>query len=539
MLVYATKNSQLYEDFSAATNDITTTEKPIEFKPTEAMVDVNSTTDIMEIEPTEEIHIDSTEEIHIDSTEEIGTEPTEQNVEILPTEQIVEIKPTEETFETTTTEEITTESIAEVTTENIETTPERIDIDIESLPEITTTADLVEFTTTIPQIDLNELKEIDNELNLGDLTTELVSNTPTERSINLITTTVAAADRNVPDSISTIEFEQNNNRIEPSKYKRRNSIYGNQHSNPINPVESTSASFLVPTFKSRLALIRKNTTPRTETTTNQKMAHEEQTTPPTPKEISMKPVEEEHKSKIMELHSLLSTIGKKRREKTYTINRSNSLQQLVANEKSVLRPSFGYHSHNGVRKDIPESVSTTTETIETTTQAHRKYGNRFNKRKFNESSLKMRSSTTTTTESPIVSQKETSTSKSSNRYTRRRPSNNSQTIKSSGTVTIISTESVMKPSDPLRNIDKNANASLERRKKLFGIRRRSGSSQVEKPSETTMMTNAAKIQANHTMEIVTEKTAVQKSRKLQHRFKINSNRTNDGEHSNAKPSDLE
>lgn len=327
-----------------------------------------------------------------------------------------------------------------------------------SFQDLITTDDdpIIQTTTTKPQIDDDDL---------------VMSTEP-----NLIATTTAEAVSTFPDLISTIEAtaptkKQNN--------KRRNSIYrSNQIASAANVTPTKSVEFDHSTTEQTTRENAPNKFFRKRISNNRKSTN----SPKIFNSSLMMTLDEQHKETISDVHSLLSTIVKQPVDRKPLINRSKSLQQLMAYEKTLFKPSFRHRNSTNISEAIAPAKEM--ETISQTEKPKRKYNRRLPAKEFSTTS----SSTTTTTAASITTnERDKESTKTRYRFNRRQQQLQHGQIKMEHETTTKTTTEinlVTKPNETSQNKPFDAQAALERRKKLFATRQRGRWTSAEKPNNT-------------------------------------------------------
>lgn len=372
---------------------------------------------------------------------------------------------------------------------------------------------MLETITILPQIDINDL--VNNEEDSVSSSTESSSTTVTESNVT------------VPDLISTIEMD---NTIPERHNKRRNSIYRGDQSEPdTNELEITSSTTPLSRklFKLKGFAGANKTITNIETDQLPKIVEFPKYNPKIVDDSVSGTMENEHKKQIVDVQSLLAMIRKQTGTEKPTINRSNSLQQLIANDKQQFKPIFGRRHYQSIQRTtttpLPVVTSQTME-IETQTKSNRKYQRRLPAKKFNIYG-KTTTTTTSTTESPIER-----VTFVRNRFSRRRQTT-TQTPKIELTMSSITLTTPSTNEQSLEN-QINVKASLERRKKLFASRRRGGwSTAVESSNEMDASTENKSASLD-----VSSENPVRKPYKMfsnKHRFNLRSSHT---DNSDAAPS---
>lgn len=291
---------------------------------------------------------------------------------------------------------------------------------------------------------------------------------------NLIATTTAEAVSTFPDLISTIEAtaptkKQNN--------KRRNSIYrSNKIASAANVAPTKSVEFDHSTTEQTLRENAPNKFFRKRISNHRKSTN----SPKIFNSSLMMTLDEQHKETISDVHSLLSTIVKQPVDRKPLINRSKSLQQLMAYEKTLFKPSFRHRNSTNISEAIAPAEEM--ETISQTEKPKRKYNRRLPAKEFSTTS-----STTTTAASITTNESDKESTTTRYRFNRRQQQlQHRQTNVEHETTTKTTTEInlVTKPNETSQNKPFDAQAALERRKKLFATRQRGRWTSAEKPNNT-------------------------------------------------------
>lgn len=366
---------------------------------------------------------------------------------------------------------------------------------------------VLETITILPQIDVNDL--VSNESD------SVVSSTESS------STTIAESMVTIPDLISTIETE---NTIPERHNKRRNSIYRG-HSEPnTNELQITSSTTPLShkLFKSKGFAGQNKTISNNETVNLAKNIESPKYIPKIADSVSnsnhVGPVlENEHKKQIVDVHSLLAMIRKQTGAEKSTISRSNSLQQLVANDKQQFKPILGNRHYQSIHRTTTPSPDLTSVAFETETQtkSNRKYQRRLPAKKFNingKTTTTKPTKTTTTTESSV--QKVTL---SRNRFSIRRRQT-TQTPETESTISSIKLTTTPTNEQSLED-EINVKVSLERRKKLFASRRRGGWSKVDTTTKS-IATSEKSIETDASIEHESASMDVSSEKPIQKPYKI-------------------
>lgn len=408
----------------------------------------------------------------------------------------------------TTTEETVEFKIDEATERTIQAIPIEETAELEFIDK-TDNIETQEPDEIVPEVDLNVLNEASegSELNVIDEATESVP--------DVITTPGTETDITVPDLISTIEVD---NQIELSNNKRRQTT-------PANIEEP------MPTLSNEKVSNKLVTVPAiVNETLNHKFIPRKFDVLGKSNGVIGTVLDSEHKNQIVEVQSILSTISKQMIDEKPKIIRSDSLQELIAMNQKIFRPSLGRKRNNHVQKTRVELAVTTEQTIETTTQAEvskRKFIRRQPVRRFGGSSTaKPKTSsnsiitTKTTTVSPNEHEKENTMPR--NRYSRRR-----LPIKSIAKTEPITAapaparvNPVIKSNEQSQTSEPPTRVMVEKRKQLFASRQRGSWGRVTATTENID-------QSSSTTEKMTEKPIRNAFdfKKAPHRFNPKLNRS--------------
>ncbi|XP_031622343.1 probable serine/threonine-protein kinase dyrk2 [Contarinia nasturtii] len=492
-----------------AASETVTTGTPSEISPIEAVSEIlvteiapeNVTTEVAVESLTTEKSIENEEIKNIDENETI-------------TENLIEI-------------ETTTQKLAnnEIITENLAAAENVTEImtSTEKLMENETTENSFEKMDVFETTTMPPLSSKPNELKPLALMTELMTiDNATEA--NVITTTVVTADEIVPEILSITEAGE---QTDVSGNKRHNSsIQRTSSSITSEPIVPSSTPRLIPSFKDKLDTYRKNQANKNssseEISRKSVNATEVKALKPNNPETN-KLMHEQHEGTIMAVYSSLSSIIKQSANKRPTFKRTTSWRELIEHSMGLHKPTFGSYRSNLAKTSLNESIPvTTTEKLETTTQidkSKRKYSRRLpasNSNKFKTTTTTTTITTTPTTATAATELLVESTTARQRYYNRRKlptkPSKNE-----SSTVGYAAKTTITPTNERFQHKENNAQASLEKRKKLFATRQRgSGWSKIEKTTDLTTTTS--------TTEIPTKTPILQRAQ--QHRFKLKTNRSN-------------